>query len=277
MNHWIKKLALATVVLFGLTACIEERVVVKVKKDGSGLVEHYSYNNVEDAMGGFMSGLMDEQGMEGAGEAIDKKVNNQFDDQYFQDFANQMGEGVSVVNYQLGSNEIGMKGYHATYAFDDINKIAVKMRESLDADDDGAQVADQKDALTQKPDFSMQDGVLRIKIPHQFDPNDKPSSADNDMQNMPPQMLGMMAAMFQGMRIAISVEGIDPIKETNAIHRDGNSVVLTDLRMDKLLGNMEGLQKMQTIGSLPREEMQAMANQTDGIDVDLQEQILIRF
>ena len=277
MKHWINKIALLTVLLFGLTACIEERVVVKVKKDGSGLVEHYSYNNVEDAMGGFLAGMMDEQGMEGAGDQIDKKISNEFDDQYFADFAREMGEGVSVETYELGSNAMGMKGYHATYAFDDINKIAVKMRESMDDDDDGDKVSEQKDALTQKPNFSMTDGVLRIKIPHEFDPDDKPSSAGDDMQNMPPQMLGMMAAMFQGMRIAISIEGIDDIKETNAIHRDGNTIVLTDLRMDKLIGNMEGLKKMQTLGSLPRDEMQAMADATDGIDVDLQEQIVIRF
>ncbi|RBP52758.1 hypothetical protein [Arenicella xantha] len=275
MNHWINKIAVAVVMLFSLSACIEERVVVKVKKDGSGLVEHYSYNNVEDAMGGFLSGLMDEQGMEGAGDAIDQKVKNEFDDQYFEDFAREMGEGVSVEKYELGNNEIGMKGYHATYAFDDINKIAVKMRESLGEGDDDAQVSDQKEALTQVPDFSMKDGVLLIKIPHEFDTNDAPT--DDDMENMPPQMLGMMAAMFQGMRIAVSVEGIDDIKETNAIHRDGNTVVLTDLRMDKLMGNMEGLKKMQTLGSLPRDEMQAMANETDGIDVDMQEQIVIRF
>jgi hypothetical protein len=277
MKNWLSKFTLAAVLLLGLTACIEERVVVKVKKDGSGFVEHYSYNSMEDAMSGFLSGLADEQGVEGGTEAIETKLKNEYDDQYFEDFAREMGEGVSVKQYQLGSNEMGMRGYHATYAFDDINKIAVKMRESLDDEEKGAEVSDQKDALTQVPDFSMQDGVLKIRIPHEFDANDQVNMNDDGMDDMPPQMLGMMAAMFQGMRIAVSIEGLDDIKETNAIHHQGNTVVLTDFKMDKLMSNMDNLKKMQSFGSLPREEMQALADQLDGMDIDLQEQIVIRF
>ena len=277
MKNWLSKFTLAAVLLLGLTACIEERVVVKVKKDGSGFVEHYSYNSMEDAMGGFLSGLANEQGVEGGADAIETKLKNEYDDKYFEDFAREMGEGVTVKQYQLGSNEIGMRGYHATYAFKDINKIAVKMRESLGDEEKGAEVSDQKDALTQVPDFSMQDGVLKIRIPHDYDPNDQVDVSDDGMNDMPPQMLGMMAAMFQGMRIAVSIEGLDDIKETNAIHRDGNTVVLTDFKMDKLMGNMDNLKKMQSFGSLPREEMQALADQLDGMDIDLQEQIVIRF
>lgn len=277
MKNWLSKFTLAAVLLLGLTACIEERVVVKVKKDGSGFVEHYSYNSMEDAMSGFLSGLSDEQGVEGGAEAIETKLKNEYDDKYFADFAREMGEGVTVKQYQLGSNEMGMRGYHATYAFEDINKIAVKMRESLGDEEKGAEVSDQKDALTQVPDFSMQNGVLKIRIPHDYDPNDQVSVSDDGMDDMPPQMLGMMAAMFQGMRIAVSIEGLDDIKETNAIHRTGNTVVLTDFKMDKLMGNMDNLKKMQSFGSLPREEMQALADQLDGMDIDLQEQIVIRF
>lgn len=277
MKNWLSKFTLAAVLLLGLTACIEERVVVKVKKDGSGFVEHYSYNSMEDAMSGFLSGLSDEQGVEGGAEAIETKLKNEYDDKYFADFAREMGEGVTVKQYQLGSNEMGMRGYHATYAFEDINKIAVKMRESLGDEEKGAEVSDQKDALTQVPDFSMQNGVLKIRIPHDYDPNDQVNVSDDGMDDMPPQMLGMMAAMFQGMRIAVSIEGLDDIKETNAIHRSGNTVVLTDFKMDKLMGNMDNLKKMQSFGSLPREEMQALADQLDGMDIDLQEQIVIRF
>jgi len=90
-------------------------------------------------------------------------------------------------------------------------------------------------------------------------------------------MMGMMAAMLKGMRIAVSIEGLDTIKETNAHHRDGNRIVLTDIQMDKLASNLEALQKMGDIDSLPREEMQAMADATDGMDIDVQEEIVIRF
>jgi len=278
MKSWISKLGIIAALAISLSACIEERLIVKVKKDGSGIVEHYSYNSMEDAMGGFLSGLMEQEGLEGAEEAIDAKTKGEFDDAYFEKFASDMGEGVAVKNYELGSNGAGMKGYHATYTFDDINNIAVKMRENMGEEGQGEELADQKDAFTQQPDFSMQDGVLRIKIPHQYDPNAAKSSGKaDDISNMPPQMMGMMAAMLQGMRIAISIEGIDTIKETNAHHRDGNKIVLTDIQMDKLASNLEALQKMGDIDSLPREEMQALADATDGMDIDLQEEIVIRF
>lgn len=275
MSNWFNKLTIAALLLFSLSACIEERVVVKVKKDGSGLVEHYSYNNVEDAMGGFLSGLMEQQAGEEAGDAVDKRLNAEFNDEYFESFANDMGEGVTVQNYQLGNNSAGMKGYHATYAFEDINKMSVKMRENMGNEGKEEQLSSQKDALTQQPDFSMQDGVLRIKVPHQYDP--EAETGTSDMSSMPPQMIGMMAAMFQGMRIAISIEGLDSIKETNAHHHNGNTVVLTDIRMDKLISDTESLKKMEKLGSLPRAEMQAMADATDGMDIDLQEEIVIRF
>jgi len=277
MRDCIYRVTIAALFLFGLSACIEERIVVKVKKDGSGLVEHYSYNNIEDAMGGLLSGLLEEQGAtEGAHEAVDNRLNSEFNDQYFQNFAASMGEGVSVSSYELGSNSSGMKGYHATYAFKDINTMSVKLREELGSDDgQQEQISNQKDALTQQPDFSMKDGVLRINIPHQYEP--LPETASSDADSIPPQMLGMMAAMFQGMRIAVSVEGLDSIKETNGRHQDGNTVVLTDFRMDKVMSDKESLQKMQNFGSLPREEMQALADSIDGIDVDLQEEIVIRF
>jgi len=275
MSNWMNKLAIAALVAFSLSACIEERVVVKIKKDGSGVVEHYSYNNVEDAMGGFLSGIMEQNATEEAAQAVDNRLNSEFNDEYFEKFAADMGEGVTVQNYELGNNAAGMKGYHATYAFEDVNKMSVKMRESTGQGGQEEQLSSQKDALTQQPDFSMNNGVLRIKVPHQYDP--EAQGGADDMSNMPPQMMGMMAAMFKGMRIAISIEGLDSIKETNAHHRNGDTVVLTDIRMDKLMGDMDSLQKMQKLGSLPREEMQAFADATDGMDIDLQEEIVIRF
>lgn len=278
MKNWIVKLSFIVATALALSACIEERVIVKVKKDGSGIVEHHSYNNVDDAMGGFLSGLMEQEGLEGAEEAIEAKTKGEFNDEYFQNFAREMGEGVKVKDYTLGSNSTGMKGYHAIYTFEDINKIAVKMRENLDEGDSEEQLSDQKDTFTQQPDFSMKDGVLKIKIPHQYDASaSNGGSGSNDMSDVPPQMMGMMAAMFQGMRIAVSVEGLDSIKETNALHHDGNKIVLTDIQMDKLASDLNALQKMGDVGSLPREEMQALADATDGMDIDLQEEIVIRF
>lgn len=276
MKNWIVKISLLALVALGLSGCIEERVIVKVKKDGSGIVEHYSYNNVDDAMGGFLSGMMEQEGMEDAKAQVDTKLKGEYDDEYFQNFAKEMGEGVTVKDYELGSNGAGMKGYHATYAFKDINAIDVKMREDMASNDD-AELSDQKDVFTKQPNFSMSDGVLKIKVPHDFEQMEEGQAGASDMDNMPPQMLGMMAAMFQGMRISVSIEGLDPIKETNAHHRDGNTVLITDIQMDKLLGNPEALGKLQKVGNLPREEMQAMADATDGMDVDLQEEIVIRF
>jgi len=274
MSKWINKVAIASLILFGLSGCIEERVIVKIKKDGSGVVEHFSYNNVEDAMDGFLSGLVEQQAGKDAGEAVDKRLTSEFNEEYFKKFAAGMGEGVSVKDYEVGSNTAGMKGYRALYEFKDINKIAVKMRENIGGDGKGEELSEQKDALTQQPDFSMKDGVLRIKIPHQYEAE---TGNPDDIDNMPPQMLGMMAAMLQGTRIAISVEGLDDIKKTNAHHRDGNTVVLTNIQLDKLLGNEASLKQVSRIGSLPRNEMQALADQTEGMDIDLQEEIVIHF
>jgi len=278
MRRYIGKILFTTFLAFSLSACFEERVIVKVKKDGSGIVEHYSYNNVDDAMGGLLSGLVDQESLEGAKETIEAKTKGEFDDAYFEKFASDMGEGVKIENYTLGSNSIGMKGYHATYSFEDINNIAVKMRENLADEGQGQDLSGQKDAITQLPDFSMQDGVLSIKIPHEYDASAINSEqAASELDDIPPQMLGMMAAMFQGMRVSVSIEGLDAIKETNAHHRDGDTVVLTDIQMDKLVSDLDALKKMGNIETLPREEMQALADATDGMDIDLQEEIIIRF
>ncbi len=250
-----------------LSGCFEERVLVQVKKDGSGFVQHKSYNSVGDLMSSMLGGLGDEASNSGESE---------YNDDYFAARAEQMGTGVTVDNWRLASNSAGFKGYEASYKFADINTLTV---ETAPFKDDGKseQAPVDGSALETQHYYTMSDGKLTIHTPEPETEENQQEMANQVDDAAAQQMLALMGSMFRGARVSIEVEALDAIKSTNAKHRNDNRITVMDVRVDQLISDPKLFTELQRFNGLNREEAQALADRIDGIDVDTQAEITIQF
>lgn len=260
----IKPVLLITLCL-NLAACFEERVVVSINKDGSGVVTHRSYNNAQPLMAGLLGGAEQTE-----------TDGSQYNDAYFAARAKEMGTGVEVKNWKLANNTLGFPGYEAEYSFSDINTLQV---ETSPVDEQAKQQNQQVDssALEVQHYFTMQDGELIIHTPEPDTEQNQEQAATQASNAMNQQILSMMGNMLKGARVSIQIEALDKIKSTNARHVDGNLVTIMDVRLDQLLQDPALFERVQNYSALNRAEAQALADQIDGLDVDTQAQIKIQF
>lgn len=255
--------------LFSLTACFEERIVVKVGKTGAGVVDHRSYNSAQE----LMSGLLGEKNIDSeAAESAAPK----FDDAYFAKKAQSMGKGVKVKSWKLASNGTKFQGYEAQYTFSDINKLRIStapssLQNNIDASsvDSGALEADHR--------FTMKNGLLTVHTPEPESEENQEELADQANTTAAQKMLPMMASMFEGARVSVEIEALDKIKKTNAHHRNGDRITIMDVRLDTLISSPEMFIQAQKFKSLGRSEAQALADKIDGLDIDTQAEIKIQF
>lgn len=270
MFNPIVKILLAFAMLSLTTACFEERIIVNVNKNGSGTIEHASYNNLDNMMGSLFSGL------EGA-NAEQSSVESKYTDSFFADKAAAMGAGVSVKNWQLASNSTGFQGYEAVYNFTDINTLSVATSPVNNDQSMGSSAPVDSSALEAYHTFSMNNGRLVIHTPEPESEENQQAAATQLNEAATQQMLAMMGAMFRGARVSVAVNALDPIKSTNAKHHDDSRITLMDVRLDELMSNPTLFTEAQRYSSLNRVEAQALADKIDGIDVDTQAQIIIQF
>lgn len=293
----VKVAAMLVLPTLFLTSCFEQSVVVKVNKDGSGIVHERSYMN--DAMGGMMGGLL------GGGEG-EPNVNVESSgpdipsEDELKEAATGMGEGVTFKSVTPGKNKAGWSGYEVVYEFSDINKVKLDMN-SLGSSmgDDIEELAEEVGEEVTEPEiiqFEMADGVLKILTP---DPSDSladaggggpggdagaEGGAENPFGDLDPNdpesamAMQMMGPMFAGMRMGFFVQGGDPIASTNAKHQNGNLITLVMMDMGKVFQNPANLAALSGMeNETDRAKLQELIDGIDGITADLQEPIVITY
>lgn len=271
----LSKFTLGLAVLCLTAGCFEERIVVQVNKQGSGVVEHGSYQGGASGLSSlFGGGLFGDSGNNQNGDQDSDE--QRYDDAFFAQQAQKMGEGVSVKSWQLASNESGFSGYRAYYEFKDINTLNVQTAPIGDKDDERSAQLDSS-ALEAEHRFTMQDGKLTVHTPEPESREKQERAAERVNDNSMRQIVGMIGSMFRGARVSIEIEGLDQIKQTNARHHNDNRVTLMDVRLDELISDPDLFNEIQSFSSLNREEAQALADRIDGVDVDTQAEITIQF
>jgi hypothetical protein len=206
-----------------------------------------------------------------------------------------MGEGVTFEKIVRGKNKSGWFGYEAIFAFADINKLQLEMKPTGSSQLEGSdleQEAQDEGEIDESEliRFAMKDGLLTITAP---DPEDAEAPGEGeaegeedpvdgaqdpfagDMEN--PQMMAMMAAMFAGAKMGFFVEIDGEIAEANAKHRNGNMITIMRADLGKLFSDAEGIKKMQGLEGNTREDVQKIIDGIDGVDVDLQDPITVKF
>ena len=295
LTSFARALAIAVLPTLFLTSCFEQSIVVKVNKDGSGIVHERSYMNT--AMGGMMGGLIG-AGEEGAeAEAAVPDILPSEDE--LKENASEMGEGVTFQSVSPSKNKAGWSGYEVVYAFTDINKVQLDMSDlGSSMGDDMAELAEEAGAEEEgEPEFitfEMADGVLKIVTP---DPSGSLAEAGGgggeegaegetanpfgDMDPNDPESamaMQMMAPMMAGMRMGFFVQAGDPVASTNARHQSGNLITLMMMDMGKIFQNPANIATMTALeNETDRDKIQEAADSIEGMTVDLQQPITITY
>lgn len=258
-----------------LSSCFQEETTIHLNKDGSGtLVE-------ETRLNGLMLSMISIDPAPAGAEATHKgPLEDLLSEDKAKETAADLGEGVTFVKVEpvtVGAS----KGARVTYRFTDINKLQICMDEGLekmnsdDGEPDAAKRANKKENAM---GFSYKDGVLTIR------PNQKMKGDKADAEKKPDAAITMddaqgMAAMKQmctDMKVSLRLVADSGIAESNASHRDGDTITLMEMDMNKLMEKPENMKKLSKLDQEnPAAAMEAMKG-IDGVKAELKSEITVK-
>lgn len=280
MKKFLLPMASALAALI-LPSCFQSETTIRLNKDGSGtLVE-------ETKLGGQMLAMMDQMaaGFGGGGDqAKNDPVKEMFSEEKAKKRAAELGEGVTFEKSEpVEAN--GAKGARVTYKFKDINKLKVSTADSAKNMSPMGDMADMPGApKAKKPEpisFAYADGKLTIKMPKP-DADDakgeeKPSDEEAGMPGMDsPEAEAMMKQMFADMKMSLKVVIEPGIADSNATHKDGDTITLMEMNFGKLIENADAFKKLQKMDQKdPAAAMEALKG-VEGVKFEVKEEITVK-
>ncbi|QEG41405.1 hypothetical protein [Roseimaritima ulvae] len=302
MSKLLQSLA-ACLLAISLVGCIEESVVVKVNRDGTGVVHVRSFQQETKIGLSF-------------GSAEEKTISDEDDDEdlpsedKLRALATRLGKGVRFESLAASKNPQGWKGFEVVFAFDDVNTLRLTddlFSLSRDDDDDAENAADDDRSTSEKskPEMKLAEGTRfrlqgdRLLITNDWDLQQSadadaapPSPTKDPFAEEPksvgtaslagPQMEKIMAAMLKDARVGLFVELEGGIGETNARFHKNDQITLYKIEIGPMLEQKQAVEKLTHLskrhrGAELRSETQKLANEIKGMDVDFQDQISIQF
>ena len=287
-----------------LVGCIEESVVVKVKRDGSGVVHVRSYQQKTTIGFSIGSAKQESSSEKDANEGVPAE-------EKLQAMAESLGKGVRVESVEAKTNPQGWKGFEVVFAFDDVNELVLSDklfglgRQSKDdaENTDGTEADSSKPgprealSLTEGTRFQLQGDRLLISRDwdHQLqaNANKQPQQATKDPFAEEPkspgvvsitgsQMEKFMSEVLKDARMGLFVELESGIGETNARFHNEDQVTLFKIEIGPLLEQKQSVDKLSRLsqryrGAELRSETQKLIDQINGLDVDIKDQISVQF
>jgi hypothetical protein len=227
-----------------LPSCFEAHNAVKVNKDGSGTVEN------KIIMSAQMAGMMNAAAAQEGGDA---PKNPLLDEEKLKAEAKKMGEGVEFVSAKELKFDDGRMGVLATYKFADVSKITVSPGSGGPGDEGGEEEVNKDEQIQ----FAFAKGdkpVLTVKMPKKEemkkDEAGEPAAAEEEGEPADAgegaAEMAMMAQMFQGMKIGMTVEVDGKVTETTATNRKDSTVTLMEIDFGKMMANPDFAKKMKS-------------------------------
>ena len=228
-----------------LTSCFQNETTVHLNKDGSGtLVE-------ETLLGGEMLAMFDQMAaLGGGGEgAPPDPVKQMFSDEKAKKRAADLGEGVTFEKSEPATKG-NAKGARVTYRFKDINTLKVSTEDSMKSVSSMSPMGAAQANAAPKSEpirFNYAGGKLTVNMPEpkaaDAPEGEKPEALEApDLDN--PEAEAMMKQMFTDMKMSLKLVIEPGIAETNASHKDGNTITLFEMEMGKLMENADNLKKL---------------------------------
>ena len=253
--------ALAVLVLPG---CFQSETTIHLNKDGSGtLVE-------ETKLSGQMLAMMDQMaaGFGGGGAAKEDPTAKMFSEDKAKERAASLGEGVTFEKSEAVTAN-GAKGARVTYKFKDVNTLKVTTSDGMKNASPmggmpGAPAAKKGEPIR----FQYADGKLVVKMPvdqaakeaAEGDTEESPADAA-EMPDMNSPEAAAMKEMFADMKMSLKLVVEPGIAETDASHKEGNTITLVEMEMGKLMENADEFKKLQKVDQKdPVAAMEALKN-----------------
>lgn len=254
-------------------SCLEDSTVVKVSKDGSGLVHVRQFVRMHTS-------------------EDDVKVP---DEAELNANAKRMGEGVSFESVKATHNAKGWFGYEVLYSFQDINSLTLHRANQGTKNKDGSET---EAGLEFR--FTMEDGVLEASVndprwsqqtepisptpggptldPYADAPGppaEKPRITFSTVDKIDVQS-EEWKKLSRGMRAGIFIQIDAPLAETNAATHKGPLYTLMDADFEKMTasGKFESLSQLDATS---REQLQQRVEEIDGFHLDLQQPVRFVF
>lgn len=239
--------ALAVLVLPG---CFQSETTIRLNKDGSGtLVE-------ETKLSGQMLAMMDQMaaGFGGGGAAKEDPTAKMFSEDKAKERATALGEGVTFEKSEAVTAN-GAKGARVTYKFKDINKLAVTTSDGMKNASPMGNMPGAPPAKKGEPvRFEYADGKLVVKMPVDKTAKEAAEGAAADspadrgeMPDMNSPEAAPMKEMFADMKMSLKLVIEPGIAETDATHKEGNTITLMEMEMGKLMENADEFKKLQKV------------------------------
>ena len=194
-----------------------------------------------------------------------------------------MGQGVRFAG-STPYKAAGFEGVTATYAFDDVTKLAVNIEGAVTGglnmpggDDKLDPEADVRLTFTRGSAAAPSALVMRMpKIPDASD--DARKQAENSAQEAAnnPQVEAMMKQMLAGMRMEVAVNVEGKIVKTNAPYVEGAKVVLLRLDGDELIKSGKGAGALLNM-SKGSADVQKLLSQIPGLKIVMLPEVRIEF
>jgi hypothetical protein len=285
MKRYITKIAAVAVLAFSFSSCLEVNNTVNLKKDGSGtFVEEVKLGGQIVTMLDSLSGLGGEGG----------EAKEMFSEEQAKERATKLGKGVKLTKFEKIEGE-GSKGACMTFEFADINELQISLSESTSSlQQMGPPGAEPKAAANEKPiTFQYKEGLLTLNNPSAEPNAEQQAEAKKALEeakaNLPEgaaipdgddpqaqQMQAMMMEMMKDMKMSLKINIVDGIAETNATHRDGNTVTLMEMNFGKLMENPEIMKELQKLNMQDPVEMQKKIATIEGVKAETKKSVTVK-
>ena len=291
-----------------VTGCIKQKILIKVKPDGSGSIlvsAMYSKKMVDmfDKQMEKQRARMEAQGMDSS--AIDKGMQDPFfNEKELKKQAAKFGEGVEYSKAKKVKNASG-RGFMALYTFKNIEDVKIDLKKMTNM---MPQFGNQKPSDDDSVSFKLKKGKvaeLTVNIPKQETPEVEEGSAEEEVSTEPTPLTDqdkaqMMAngnmfglsgkektkeevirKMLGDMAISVQVQVDGTVIKSNATHKDPKKkgrftlfsvdygVLLEDDKVCSKMAKSEG-------GSNPMESLFAKEN-IKGIEIEKKPTVIVEF
>jgi hypothetical protein len=260
-----------------LTGCFQIETTVRVNPDGSGTIEERML------MSQMVIAQMDEMAKSFGGPGDKSEPFTLYDPKKLKAQAAGMGQGVTFVSAEK-VREKDYAGYRAIYSFTDINKIRLSRKSSATDPDPSAgnseASGDSQYRFTFTPGPSARLVITSTNPKKPVAPSKEETSkkeADKEKQALTPAQEQEAMKMFKGLRFSMKVEVNGTVKESNAVHRDGNRITLFDFDLDRIGADAGKLMQLKQIDPASLEDAKKILKDFPGFKVDLNERLEIVF
>ena len=255
----------SAITALALSSCFQHEMAITLNKDGSGTVVE------ESLMSAQMLAMLAQMAAGFGGEEgeVPDPTADLLSEEEAQKRAKELGEGVTLVKIEPVEVN-GAKGARVTYAFKDINKLNADLGSGMNSM--GASEEEGDEGKKEQPiGFAYQDGKLTIKMPQPDQDANPEAAGEPDAQQM-----AMMKQIFADMKMAIKLVIAPGIADTNASHRDGDTITLMAIDFGKLVANPDNFKKLAaTQNESDPAAMMAALKDIDGVKLETQPEVTV--